>query len=169
LRITSREIVELLKTARELGYQEFRLEHDGLYLSASSTAQGIEPSSYTGAPVPSEPPPLTRALQPEPSPVQPAAPQSKAAASPAPAREGLLDIVAPMSGTFYRSPSPGAPPFVDVGSSVKANDVVCIIEVMKLFNSIRAGIDGNIEEILVDNEGSVVAGQVVIRVKPAGR
>jgi acetyl-CoA carboxylase biotin carboxyl carrier protein len=71
-----------------------------------------------------------------------------------------------MSGTFYRSPSPGAPPFVNVGSTVKANDIVCIIEVMKLFTSIRAAIDGVVEEILVDNEASVVANQIVIWLRP---
>lgn len=72
-----------------------------------------------------------------------------------------------MSGTFYRSPAPGEPPFVEVGSRVEVSDVICIIEVMKLFNSIRAGTAGVITEIAVDNEGAVVAGQPVIWIKPS--
>lgn len=163
--ISSREIIEILKAAHELGYQEFRIEYDGFYLSASSTARGIEGDGRAGALAP--PAPLS---QPRIQADLPAAKApTRAEASSPPAREGLVEIVAPMSGTFYRSPSPGAPPFVEVGSSVKANDVLCIIEVMKLFNSIRSEVDGTVEEILVDNEAAVVAGQVVIRISPKGK
>lgn len=164
--ITSRDIIEILKTARELGYQEFRIELDGLCLSASSMARGIETGAAAGVAAPSA---LQPALSRQPELPTTPAPAARSAAPPAPAREGLAEIVAPMSGTFYRLPSPGAPPFVEVGSRVKANVVVCIIEVMKLFNSIRAEVDGIVEEILVDNEAAVVAGQAVIRIRPEGK
>ena len=62
-------------------------------------------------------------------------------------------------GTFYRAPSPGATPFVDVGQRVKAGDTVCIIEAMKLLNEIEAETDGVIQEILVDNGAPVEFGQ----------
>lgn len=60
-------------------------------------------------------------------------------------------IRAPMLGTFYRAASPGKPPFVELGQTVRAGDTVCLIEVMKLFNSIRAGVDGTITRILHEN------------------
>ena len=64
---------------------------------------------------------------------------------------GEAAVRAPMLGTFYRAPSPGAPPFVEVGQRVRADDTVCLIEVMKLFNSITAGTDGVVTRILAEN------------------
>ena len=64
-----------------------------------------------------------------------------------------------MVGTFYRSPSPGAKPYVDIGQKVKAGDTVCIIEAMKLLNEIEAETDGVIQEILVENGAPVEFGQ----------
>jgi len=62
-------------------------------------------------------------------------------------KKGLIPIKAPMLGTFYRSPKPGAPPFVEVGQLVAPDDTVCIIEVMKLFNTVKAGMRGRIAKI----------------------
>ena len=81
-----------------------------------------------------------------------------AAAAPA-AAENRQTINSPMVGTFYRAPSPGAKPFVDVGQHVKAGDTVCIIEAMKLLNEIEAETDGVIQEILVENGAPVEFGQ----------
>ena len=67
-----------------------------------------------------------------------------------------------MTGTFYRASSPVAPPFVDVGSTVAADDTVCLVEVMKLFNSIPAGVAGTVVEICAENEAQVKAGQPLI-------
>ena len=83
---------------------------------------------------------------------------------PAPAQQSLPEeerqtVNSPMVGTFYRAPSPGAKPFVDVGSRVKAGDTVCIIEAMKLLNEIEAETDGVIREILVENGQPVEFGQ----------
>jgi len=94
----------------------------------------------------------------------PAAP-AKPAARPVPA--GMVAIRAPMLGTFYRSPSPGEKPFVEVGQSVKADDTVCLIEVMKLFNSIKAGVDGRIAEIRAENAALVEYNEVLILIEPA--
>lgn len=68
-------------------------------------------------------------------------------------------LKSPMVGTFYRAPSPGAKPFVDIGQAVKAEDHVCIIEAMKLLNEIEAGAEGVIKEILVENGQPVEYGQ----------
>ncbi len=87
---------------------------------------------------------------------QPAIPAAEAApAADAPRKT----INSPMVGTFYRSPSPGAKSFVEIGQSVKAGDTVCIIEAMKLMNEIEAECDGVIREVLVDNGSPVEFGQ----------
>ncbi len=68
-------------------------------------------------------------------------------------------IKAPMVGTFYRSPSPGEPPFVDVGQFVKIGDTLCIVEAMKLLNEVEADIAGVIKEIIVENGEPIEYGQ----------
>jgi acetyl-CoA carboxylase biotin carboxyl carrier protein len=112
----------------------------------------------------------------DPSPAEGASPAEKAAPSqPASAArpaeiavpEGVVVIRAPMLGTFYRAPAPGEKPFVEVGQRVRADDTVCLIEVMKLFNSIRAGVDGQVVDILVENGGLVEFNQPLIFVAPS--
>jgi len=80
---------------------------------------------------------------------------------------GGVTIDAPMLGVFYRSPSPGAPPFVDVGERVEADTIVCIIEVMKMMNSVPAGVAGTITEVHVENADAVEYGQALFGVEPA--
>lgn len=79
---------------------------------------------------------------------------------------GTVAIRAPMLGIFYRAPAPGEKPFVEVGQRVHADDTVCLIEVMKLFNSIRAGVDGEVVKICAENSALVEFDQVLICVKP---
>jgi acetyl-CoA carboxylase biotin carboxyl carrier protein len=78
-----------------------------------------------------------------------------------------LEIVAPMLGTFYSAPAPGEPPFVDVGARVEPDTIVCIIEVMKMMNSVPAGVAGTIAAIHVENAQPVEYGQALFRVEPA--
>ena len=80
--------------------------------------------------------------------------------------ENLLKVKAPIVGTFYRSPSPTAPPFVNAGDKVKKGDTLCIIEAMKLMNKINSEYDGEIAEILVQNEEAVEYDQTIITIKP---
>ncbi len=87
-----------------------------------------------------------------------AAPAAAAAPAAPPAPEGHV-VKAPMVGTFYRAPNPGAPPFVEVGQTVKEGDALCIIEAMKLLNEIEADKAGVIKEILVENGEPVEYGQ----------
>jgi len=81
--------------------------------------------------------------------------------------QNLVEVKAPMVGTFYRAPSPEAKPFVDIGKSVKENDVLCIIEAMKLMNEIKSEIRGKIVDILVENAEPVEFGQVLFLVEPS--
>jgi len=77
----------------------------------------------------------------------------------------LKEIVSPMVGTFYRGPSPDAPPFVDVGKTVAEDTVVCIIEAMKVMNEIKAETGGIIAEVVAENGKPVQFGQVLFRVR----
>jgi acetyl-CoA carboxylase biotin carboxyl carrier protein len=81
--------------------------------------------------------------------------------------EGLETIESPMLGTFYRAESPGSDPFVEVGSVVEADTVVCIIEVMKMMNSVTAGVAGTVAEVLPDNGRLVEFGEPLFRVEPS--
>lgn len=111
------------------------------------------------------PPPATQVqAAPAPAPT-PAAPARKAAAGPTPA--GMIDIKSEIMGMFYAQPEPGAPPFVAIGAEVKEDTTVCLVEVMKTFNAIPAGVRGVITEICVENAQLVEYGQVMFRVRPA--
>jgi acetyl-CoA carboxylase biotin carboxyl carrier protein len=79
--------------------------------------------------------------------------------------EGLT-IEAPMVGTFYRAPAPGEPPFVEVGSRVEPQAIVCIIEVMKMMNSVHAGVAGTILEVCAENGATVEYGAPLFRIEP---
>jgi biotin carboxyl carrier protein len=81
----------------------------------------------------------------------------------APAAAG--EITAPMPGTFYRADGPGMEPFVDVGSKVEPDTVVCIIEIMKMMNSVPAGVSGTIAEVCVDDAQQVAEGAALFRVE----
>src|SRR5689334_853747 len=91
------------------------------------------------------------------------------ASSPAPATgdsDGVVSIPAPMLGTFYRAEAPGKPPFVEVGSRVAPDTIVCIIEVMKMMNSVPAGVAGTVAEVIAENAQLVEYGQPLFRVEP---
>jgi acetyl-CoA carboxylase biotin carboxyl carrier protein len=81
--------------------------------------------------------------------------------------DGLVAIEAPMLGTFYRAPAPGAAPFVDVGASVEPDTVVCLIEVMKMMNPVNAGVAGTIAEVCAENAALVEYGAPLFRVRGA--
>ena len=83
-----------------------------------------------------------------------------------PVPPGLLGIRAPLPGTFYRAPKPGADPYVEVGSRVEEDTVVGLLETMKLFNSVHANVRGEVVEFLVDDAGSADQDAVLILVRP---
>jgi acetyl-CoA carboxylase biotin carboxyl carrier protein len=102
-------------------------------------------------------------------PAQPAAAQSPARA-PAPTgsdEAGIVYVTSPFVGTFYRSPSPDAPTFVEIGSSVREGQTLCIVEAMKLMNEIEADCAGTVVEILVENGKSVEFGQKLFKIRKA--
>jgi acetyl-CoA carboxylase biotin carboxyl carrier protein len=106
--------------------------------------------------------------------VAPAAPSPVAAAPPAaavpatsPAPSNDVVVESPMVGTYYSSPAPDAPPFVSVGTAVRPDTTVCVIEAMKVFTDIPAGISGTVTEVLVKSGQPVEFGQALLRVRPS--
>jgi len=83
-----------------------------------------------------------------------------------PADDGLVPIESPMVGTFYRAASPDADPFISEGDSINEESVVCILEAMKVFNEIKAEMNGTIAKVLVENGQAVEFGQPLFMVKP---
>lgn len=158
--------VNLTEDVRELSLKFGDVE---LFVSRNRHASGGNPlHAQQAAPAPATAPlPAASAPHADPAPaataVQPAAAGEPQAVGALAADEVL--IKAPMVGTFYASPKPGAPAFVSVGDAVKAETVLCIVEVMKLMNNIEAGVEGAVVRILVQNEQAVEYGQPLMVIK----
>ena len=111
---------------------------------------------------------MTPALAPEATPAATQPAPDKTVAGPAAAQppENLAEIVSPIVGTFYATPSPNASPFVEIGDRVDEETVVCVIEAMKVMNEIKSGLKGTVKEILVTNGSAVEFGQPLFLVEP---
>ncbi|MGD6815579.1 acetyl-CoA carboxylase biotin carboxyl carrier protein [Metabacillus sp. 84] len=157
------EIRELIKLIDQSSIDEFTYENEGAKLLLKKSAPEVVYSSHAQAPA-------------EAQQTAPAAPQqqaeqavpktdSKPAGEPA-QDESLVKITSPMVGTFYAASSPETGNYVEIGSKVKDDTVVCIVEAMKLFNEIEAETKGEIVEILAENGQLVEYGQPLFLVKP---
>ena len=156
MQLDHEQLHRLLEALGESDIQEFRLEGDDFRLEIRRNL----PAQAVMAPV--MPAPVAAA----PAPVAPAEPAAAPPASTA-TRSDLLEVTAPMVGTFYTAPAPGEPAFVSVGSRINVGQTVCILEAMKLMNELESEVGGEVVEILVDNGTPVEFGQVLMRVKPA--
>ena len=155
-----RDIKRLLDAVTEAELTEFTLETGDwkMSLRRGSPAQ-VQPVARqeTAAPVPAS------------SPVEPAAPAAAEAESPAVVAAldpKLIDVVAPIVGTFYAASAPDRDDYVKVGDRVTRGTVLCIIEAMKLMNEIEAEVAGTVVELLVRNEDPVEYGQPLLRIAP---
>jgi acetyl-CoA carboxylase biotin carboxyl carrier protein len=148
--LTAADVAEIMKLVEESGFDELTLEINGVKLSLkrgagveSTTAQSVS-ASATSAPLAAAP---------------------VHASSPPVLDPNVQNVPSPLLGTFYRAPKPGAPPFVEVGSTVEEETVVAIIEVMKLMNTVRAGVRGTVVEILARDGVLVEYGEPLLRVR----
>jgi acetyl-CoA carboxylase biotin carboxyl carrier protein len=158
------QLKHILDLVREYGLSEFEIEHEGLRLKVRSEAAGVAAAvSAAGAP----PPTLASPSTGSPAAVPPAAAVQGSPASTHPVDADIeLEVVkSPIVGTFYRSPEPGAPSFVDIGTTVKKGQVLCIIEAMKLMNEIDSEYDGEIVNIYVENGQSVQYGERLFAIR----
>lgn len=141
-------IKKLIKILEEADITGLAVEEGGMKIEIRKDKSGVVVSNIPGQAVSHCSPQLAEA------------PMAEAAEE-----AGLIPIVSPMVGTFYRSPSPDSPPYVDVGDDVKAGKVVCIVEAMKLFNEIESEVSGKITKVLVENGQPVEYGQKLFLVK----
>ena len=153
------ELRELIALLRDNGLAELELENEGFRVrlrreSGSGVAYVAEPAPPAHAPAPT----------PAPAPGGPAHPGTQATTA-ASQDQDLHIIPSPIVGTFYRSASPTAEPFVKIGSSVEPESVVCIIEAMKLMNEIQAEATGEVVKIYVENGQPVEYGQPLFGIK----
>jgi acetyl-CoA carboxylase biotin carboxyl carrier protein len=162
--LSFKDVNEILRIVDDAKFAEIKLEFDGL--SVHVVPRGSGGPHQQRAPTPTAQI-STPALERNPATPTPATPP-KTQALPSTAQEpppGMLAIHAPMAGTFYRAPSPGAKPFVEVGSIVTSADTVGIIEVMKLFTSLSSGVAGRVAAILVADGMPVSAQQVLMHIE----
>jgi len=152
--LTAADVAEIMRLLEQSSFDELTLEMEGIKLSLRRGAAAAERSESV----------LVPAASAGPAPASAPATSAKAAA-PDP---NVQDVVAPLLGTFYRSPKPGAPPFVEVGATVAEDTVVAIIEVMKLMNTVRAGVRGTVVEILPADGALVEYGEPLLRVRKPG-
>ena len=152
------EIAELMKIIDSSSCEEVIIETGDLKLVVRRNG-GAGASIATRAAVPSAD--LSSAS----TPARKVAPSTKREPRPTPAKvqtaDGQIEVVAPMVGTFYRSPAPDAPPFVEIGGTVRAGAPLCIIEVMKLFTTITSEHEGRVTEIGAENGDLVEYGRVL--------
>ncbi|MDP4963122.1 MAG: acetyl-CoA carboxylase biotin carboxyl carrier protein [Opitutales bacterium] len=151
--IKIKQVVDLMKKS---DLSEFEIQDQDFKLRIKRDLPGRAPIAAPAAPVAAAPAPAAAA----PAPAAPAAAAATATADPS-----IKLVTSPMVGTFYATPSPENPPFVTVGSPIKADSVVCIIEAMKVMNEIQSEIAGTVVECLVANGTSVEFGQPLFRVK----
>ena len=153
------QLVELIKGSSN--FSEIRLRSGDVEVELRRNGgAGLAPAPVA-TPAPREPAPVAAAQPPaaQSAPVPAAAPAAVAPPRSSAAREGVTVIKSPMVGTVYHAPEPGAAPFVQLGQTVAPQDQICIVEVMKLMNSITSGCHGVVTEILVADGGAVEFGQ----------
>lgn len=160
--LTNEDVQEILRLLDDTSYDELHLQTENFTLNLKRSGQGgwtRETRISAGADVSHLSNPEGSAAEQDSLDRQ----QEKSDAAP----DGLKEIRAPMVGTFYQAPKPGAEPFVKIGTKVEEDTLIAIIEVMKLMNSIAAGVSGEIVDILVKDAQFVEKGQLLMRVKPA--
>lgn len=150
---SSADIELLIADFKRSGVRELHIRAEGfeLHLSNDAKAPGVE---LRGTPAATRAPEVLR-------------PEGASARSVATIPAGAAIVTAPYLGSFYRSPKPGAPPYVDVGSQVTADTELCLVEVMKLFTAVRAGSEGAVHSILASDGEMVQRGQPLFAIVPA--
>jgi acetyl-CoA carboxylase biotin carboxyl carrier protein len=150
-----KDIKAIIDLMKKNSITEFELERQDSKIRLKRGLNGGAAASQPDEPMPGIP-----MMSPQTSNPSPAAPVPSTAAS------GELEVKSPMIGTFYRSPSPEAAPYIEVGSEVNADSAVCIIEAMKVMNEIKAEVKGVVTQVLVENGKPVEFGQPLFKVRP---
>jgi acetyl-CoA carboxylase biotin carboxyl carrier protein len=176
--LSEEEIIQIIKLIDESDFDELHLEMPGLKLTVRKGVTDISDQklelNYTkpgDSMVHKETPPVKSAQEDNagtPVPIESEMDRTEPDETAYLEEEGLLPVKAPLLGIFYKSPKPGAPPYVEVGSYVGEDDTVCLIEVMKLFTAVKAGLKGRITKICVENAQMVEYEQALFLIEPEG-
>ena len=162
--MNQQELKELIDLVIEKGIAEFELEREDVKVRIKRAGdQSAAAVQYIPAPMIGSSPVLPA---PAPTAAVPADARSGEAAQSAREADGLPTVKSPIIGTFYESPSPGAPPFVKPGDQVEVGQVLCIIEAMKLMNEIESENAGEVVKRLVQNGQPVEYGQPLFAIRP---
>jgi len=174
--LTDADVTDILALLDSLPYDELDLETSRFRLTLRRTPHGWTQSTQAL----SAPAPVSPAPAPPPVPAAPAAAgsmfhrtghsrldgtSSRRDGDGDEAGEALVAVRAPLPGTFYRAPRPGAAPFVEVGGQVSADTVIGIVETMKLMNSVHAGVAGTVAEFCVQNAEFAAHGATLLRIR----
>ena len=143
-----KKIEEVVKLMEKHGLTEISVEEEGVKIHLKKGSSGT----------------IEQTLEMRPHILAPATQEASPAQQ---EKQNVVEIKAPMVGTFYKSPSPDSNPFVEVGGKVAEGDVVCVIEAMKLMNEIKSEVKGKIVDVLVGNGEPVEFGQIMFLVEPA--
>ena len=155
------QIKQILDLVREHEISEFEIEHDGLRLKVRKDTNGAHVVTLPASTTPAVAVPASPSVT-----LQPPGEAAQAAADAlADAEIELAVVKSPIVGTFYRSSEPGSPSFVDIGSTVKKGDVLCIIEAMKLMNEIDSEYDGEVVNVYVENGQPVQYGERLFAIR----
>src|SRR6185436_11341345 len=160
--VNMEELRELIALLRDNGLAELELENEGFRVRLRRESSAAGPSYVAEAPPHA---PAHAPVAPAPAPSGPTHPGTHASTE-ASQDQDLHIIPSPIVGTFYRSPSPSADPFVKIGTNVEPESVVCIIEAMKLMNEIQAETSGEVVKVYVENGQPVEYGQPLFGIKP---
>jgi len=146
--VNIKEIKELINLMNENSLTEFEMERDGFRVRLKKGSGGQIEGGMERVVIP---------------------PSASPAVTPDVPKETTktVEIKAPIVGTFYRAPSPDAPPFVEKGANIEAGQVVCIIEAMKLMNEIKSEVGGKVVDILIENGDPVEFGSVLFLIEPS--
>jgi acetyl-CoA carboxylase biotin carboxyl carrier protein len=157
-----KEIKELIRLVAESGVSEVEVERGDFKVSIKKTEEKTTIIQQVAAPI-------THTIEAAPvaqAPVSSSHMPAVTSAPAAPAASNLITIKSPMIGTYYKTPSPDKPAFVNIGDEIKVGQVLCIVEAMKLFNEIESEVSGRIVKILVENASPVEYDQPLFLVEP---
>ncbi len=163
--LTYEDVQEILKIIDQSSTKEIHIEVDDFKLIVrkhDADGPAVTTTAMPPAPAPAEEAP---AVAPATEAPQADAAGTSAVDTPAPS-DTAVSLNSPLAGTFYRAPTPGAEPFANEGDKVKSGDTVCILDVMKVMNTLKAPCDGKVLSIPVENAEAVAAGQAVMWFEP---
>jgi acetyl-CoA carboxylase biotin carboxyl carrier protein len=155
LTLTAKDVAEIMQLLEESSFDSLSLEIDGVKLNLQRNS-ALPEQQKAGSPTPSTPDAETTRSWPMP----------RTKGKP-PSEPGLIEVTSPLLGIFYRAPRPGEPPFVELGCKLEEDTIVGIIEVMKLMHTVRAGVKGEVVEILATNGAPIEYGEILLRVRPS--